>query len=162
MDPTIAPIAPEDEPDAEALLDAAFAGRHQARRGEVIDLLALPGFVARDRNRIVGVAMYRVDGDTSELAAIVVTDDQRRAGTGTALVEAVVEAATAAGARRLWLVTMNDNVDALRFYQRRDFRLAELHAGAAEAARVLKPSIPLIGAYGIPIRDELVLARQLR
>ena len=147
MNPAVAPFSPEDEPDVEALLDAAFAGRHQARLGEVIDVLALPGFVSRDGSRIVGVAMYRVEGDTAELAAFVVADHQRHAGIGTALVHAVVDATTAAGARRLWLVTMNDNVDALRFYQRRGFHLAELHAGAADAARNLKPSIPLIGDH---------------
>jgi hypothetical protein len=57
---------------------------------------------------------------------------------------------------------MNDDVEALRFYQRRDFRLAELHVGTADAARERKPWIPLVGAHGIPVRDELVLVRQLR
>ncbi len=55
-----------------------------------------------------------------------VTDDRRLAGTGTLLVEAVVDATAAAGARRLWLVTMNDNVDTLGFHRRRERLLAAI------------------------------------
>jgi hypothetical protein len=60
------------------------------------------------------------------------------------------------------VLTTNDNVNALRFYQRRGFRLAALNAGAVDDARAtLKPEIPPVGAYGIPLRDELVLDKRL-
>jgi hypothetical protein len=59
------------------------------------------------------------------------------------------------------LVTTNDNIDALRLYQRRGFRLTTLHTGAVDRARMLKPSIPKLGRHGIPIRDELVLTLDL-
>ena len=65
------------------------------------------------------------------------------------------------GVRELWLVTTNDNLDALRLYQRRGFELAELHRGGVDRSRALKPGIPLLGEYGIPLRDELVLTRNL-
>lgn len=58
---------------------------------------------------------------------------------------------------RLWLVTTNDNPDALRFHQRRGFRIAAVHAGAMAASRRIKPAIPEIGACGIPIGDEIEL-----
>ena len=58
-------------------------------------------------------------------------------------------------ARRAWLITTNDNLDAIRFYQRRGFTIATVHAGAIEQSRTIKPSIPLVGSYGIPIRDEI-------
>jgi hypothetical protein len=64
---------------------------------------------------------------------------------------------------RLWLVTTNDNVDALRFYQRRGFRLAELRPEAVTLSRrALKPEIPMVGAHGIELRDELELDLELR
>jgi hypothetical protein len=70
----------------------------------------------------------------------------------------VREIAVAAGCTRLWLVTTNDNVDALRFYQRRGLRLARLRPGAVDRSREeLKPEISTSGAYGIPLRDELEL-----
>jgi hypothetical protein len=53
-------------------------------------------------------------------------------------------------------------VDALRFYQRRGFRLRELRPGAVdESRRRLKPEIPETGEYGIPIRDEIVLEKEV-
>lgn len=65
------------------------------------------------------------------------------------------------GASRLWLVTTNDNLDALRFYQRRRFTISEVRLGAVEGARrSLKPTIPAVGRFGIPIRDEIILERR--
>jgi Acetyltransferase (GNAT) family len=62
-----------------------------------------------------------------------------------------------AGCRRVWLITTNDNLRALRFYQRRGFRLVAVHPDALARSRELKPSIPEIGLDGIPLRDELEL-----
>ncbi len=74
----------------------------------------------------------------------------------------VARLAAAAGCRRFWVLTTNDNVDALRFYQRRGFRLTAIRCGAVDQARrTLKPQIPMIGNYGIPIRDEIELAQDL-
>ena len=57
-----------------------------------------------------------------------------------------------------WLITTNDNLDALRFYQRRGFRITAIHAGAVDDSRArLKPEIPEAGDHGIPLRDELEL-----
>ena len=61
----------------------------------------------------------------------------------------------------MWLLTTNDNLDALRLYQRHRFRLVEVRPGAVDLARRAKPSIPAVGAYGIPLRDELILERDL-
>jgi hypothetical protein len=59
--------------------------------------------------------------------------------------------------RRAWLVTTNDNLDALRFYQRRSWRLVQVNRDAVDFASVLKPLIPKIGAYAIEIHDEIEL-----
>jgi DNA-3-methyladenine glycosylase I len=77
-------------------------------------------------------------------------------GIGTALIDAVKVAAAEAGCRRLWLVTTNDNMNALRFYQKRGFVLVKINRNAIEFARKLK-LVPLIGAEGIPLRDEIEL-----
>jgi len=138
----------------------AFLGEHGslrvARRGELLDSLDHPAFLAWAGDLLVGVATYVVDGDTCELLTLHV--QSQFAGVGTALVEAVVRAAREAGCGRLWVVTTNDNVDALRFYQRRGFRLAQLRPGAVDLSRgTLKPEIPPVGAHEIPLRDELEL-----
>jgi GNAT superfamily N-acetyltransferase len=128
-------------------------------RGRVHRLSEFPVLIAWDGGERVGAATYRIDGDEAELVSLdaVVAG----MGVGAALMAAVEREAREAGARRLWLITTNDNVDALRFYQRRGFRLVRLHVGAVDAARRLKPAIPEIGEYGIPIHDELELERWL-
>jgi hypothetical protein len=79
------------------------------------------------------------------------------------LLAAAIEEARKLNSRRLWLVTTNDNLDALRFHQRSDMRLARLWVNATKEAREkLKPEIPMIGDYGIPLRDELELELILR
>jgi ribosomal protein S18 acetylase RimI-like enzyme len=119
----------------------------------------LQGFLAADGENILGLVTFRVEATECEIVSL---DAMRpRLGIGTALVEAVAGAAHAAGCRRLWLVTTNDNLDALRFYLRRGFRLVAVHPGAADRARLLKPSIPKKGDFGIPIHDELELERAL-
>lgn len=85
----------------------------------------------------------------------------RLSGTGTALAERVVAEARRRGCREIRLTTTNDNVDALRFYQRRGFRLAALRAGAAAESRKIKPEIPDTGDHGIPLHGELDLVRPL-
>ena len=81
---------------------------------------------------------------------------------GSALLGAVEELARRRGCKRLWLVTTNDNTHALAFYQRRGFVLAALHRDAVtEARKTLKPSLPLVGEGGIPLRDELELEKRL-
>jgi hypothetical protein len=63
-----------------------------------------------------------------------------------------------ADSERIWLVTTNDNLEALRFYQRRGFVLSRLRPGAVDKSRAsLKPQISTTGEFGIPIRDEIEL-----
>lgn len=148
----------DDRAWAEARMDADWGGALQARRGELVDVLALPGFVAEEEGRPLGIATYRDEGDECELAFIEAFERNR--GVGTALLEAVIGAASRC--RRVWVVTTNDNLDALRFYQRRGFHLVVLRAGAVDEARAfLKPAIGPVGSFEIPIRDELELERRL-
>jgi len=118
----------------------------------------LAAFIADDAGHAVGLATYSVVGKDTELVSIDSLVEGR--GVGTALLGAVASAACAAGSRRLWLVTSNDNLDALRFYQRRGLRLVAVHPGAVDAARTLKPQIPVLGSHGIPLHDEIELAAE--
>ena len=108
---------------------------------------------------MVGLLTYEVRGATLEIVTI--NAAERTRGVGTALVEAAVAAARSNGCTEVRVTTTNDNVDALRFYQRRGFRLVELRPDALARSRELKPEIPAVGAYGIPLRDELELVREI-
>jgi ribosomal protein S18 acetylase RimI-like enzyme len=126
-----------------------------ARRGELVDPTGLPGFVALADGKRAGLATYAVRGDDCELVTI---DSLREGiGVGRALLDAVRDAAVQAGCRRLWLVTTNDNVRALKIYQRWGMELVAFRRDAIEEARRLKPSIPERGANGIPLKHELEL-----
>ncbi len=128
-------------------------------RGQVHHVMALSGLVAEREGQAIGVLHYAITGDRAELVTMDALEPQR--GVGTALLDALVELLRARGVDRLWLITSNDNLDALRFYQRRGFALVAVHPGAIDLARRLKPSIPTIGLHGIPVRDELELERRL-
>ena len=67
----------------------------------------------------------------------------------------VVETVREIGCNRVWLITLNDNLDAIRFYQRRGFSLCTIHKDALTLSRKIKPSISEIGQYGIALRDEI-------
>jgi GNAT superfamily N-acetyltransferase len=119
----------------------------------------LPALVAEIDGEQAGLATYAVEGDEAELVTL--NSFTVGGGVGGALVEAVADAARAAGCARLRVTTTNDNLPALRLYQRHAFALAALHAGAVQAARRRKPEIATIGYAGIPIRDEIELRRTL-
>jgi GNAT superfamily N-acetyltransferase len=122
-------------------------------RGEAHEVSGLPALVAVDREEIVGLATLRPDGDECELLTLDAV--VRNRGIGSALLKAAADWARARGCRRLWLITTNDNLDAVRFYQRRGMRLVAVHRDSVDLARRIKPSIPEVGDHGIPIRDEL-------
>ena len=130
-------------------------------RGRKIFAADLPGFCAvSPSGERVGFATYEVVGDQCQMVTLHAFVPF--VGIGTRLVEAVRTAAVDDGCHRLWLITTNDNMDALRFYQRRGFSLVAVHRGLRDVARRLKPEIPIVGAYGIPIRDEVELEMRLR
>jgi GNAT superfamily N-acetyltransferase len=124
--------------------------------GEVIDASRLPALIAEPHR---GLATYRRLGDDAELVTL--NAAPAGIGTGTALLDTLTARLRAEGCTRLWLTTTNGNLSALQFYMRRGFRLAAVRPGAVDAARQLKPTIPMTGQHGIPIRDELDLCRVL-
>ena len=118
----------------------------------------LAGFVAEKEGAIVGLVTY----DLEETACHVVTLDSARPrqGVGSALLSSVEAEACRAARPRVRLVTSNDNLEALRFYQRRGYTLAALRPGELARSRAIKPYIPLIGRHGIPLRDEIELEKR--
>jgi ribosomal protein S18 acetylase RimI-like enzyme len=119
----------------------------------------LPGLIAERSSRVVGLLTFHVDG--SVLEVVTLNALVRRGGVGTLLMEAAVAEARQRGCQEIRLTTTNDNLDAIRFYQRRGLRLVALRPGAVDRARAEKPEIPRIGDYGIPLRDEVDLARRV-
>jgi GNAT superfamily N-acetyltransferase len=144
----------------------AFLPRHNsfrvARLGELVHPLDYPAFVVQTaEGRLLGVLTYVPWQDWRQCEILTLHAGEQWHGAGTALIEAAGQLARRHACSRLWVITTNDNVDALRFYQRRGFCLARVHRGAVDRSRAsLKPEIPAVGAYGIPLRDEIELEKQ--
>lgn len=152
-DLAVRPVQAADLPWVRRVLIESWGAVRVVARGRVHQADALPAFVAVRAGQPLGLATYCVAGPACELVTL--DSLARGTGIGSALVEAVATAARTAGCRRLWLITTNDNLTALRFYQKRGFVLVALHRNALDKSRRLKPSIPLFGLDGIPLRDEL-------
>ena len=155
MEPQIHPITQEDQAWIAKKLTDNWGAPIVVSRGKSYDASKLPGFVASYDGTPVGIVTYRIDSEECEL----VTLDSwlENIGIGTNLVEAVKGEALKSGCSRLWLITTNDNLHALAFYQKRGFQLIAVHPNAIAESRVIKPTIPVIGMHGIPIRDEVEL-----
>jgi len=124
-------------------------------RGHIHNTDKLPGFVAVLDGRFVGLITFNIYKQECEIVTLNSVVEKR--GIGTALINEVKRMAILKGCGRLWLVTSNDNLRAVQFYQKLGFRLVKIYRNAIEKSRQLKPEIPLIGIDGIPIRDEIEL-----
>lgn len=153
---SIRPTNKADEARARELMRLHWAGETIVTRGAVHHPHLLPGFVAEDpEGALVGLATFAVADGECELVTLDALS--QGIGIGTALLRAVEGEARKRGCRRLWLVTTNDNIDALAFYQKRGLHLVAVHRDAIVRSRELKPEIPLLAPNGIPIRDEIEL-----
>lgn len=111
------------------------------------------GREAIDGEKVVGLATYEMNNYQCEL--ITFNSFLPGFGIGSRLIECVEETARNAGCSRLWLITTNDNSNAIEFYQKRGFSLVAVHRNALHRTRKIKPELPEIGMNGIPFRDEI-------
>ena len=127
--------------------------------GESISLENADGWFASEDEIIIGLITYRIVNSEMEILSLDSLKENK--GIGTSLLNKAVEAATNSGCSRIMLITTNDNLNALQFYQKRGFDIVKLHINAVEQSRKIKPEIPLIGFNGIPIRHEIELEMNL-
>ncbi|WEG14413.1 GNAT family N-acetyltransferase [Pullulanibacillus sp. KACC 23026] len=126
----------------------------------VFDCSQLDGYVwLNEAEEIVGLITYQIRGEELEIISLDSIEEGK--GVGTALLKEVEKKARYSHCLRITLITTNDNLSALRFYQKRGYVLSQLLTNAVSKARERKPEIPLIGKDGIPIRDELRLEKFL-
>ena len=122
---------------------------------EIFHPADLPGFIASFGMESVGLITYNIAGNECEI--ITLNSWSEGQGVGTAFILAVQKAAVRAGCRRLFLITTNNNIHALRFYQKRSFVISAVRINAIAESRRLKPQIPFEDEDGLPIRDEIEL-----
>lgn len=87
-------------------------------RGEIIDGTKVNGFLLQEENTIIGLVTYIFLGDICEIVSI---DSKREnIGIGSALLKEVEKIAIDNNCKKMRLITTNDNMRALQFYQKED------------------------------------------
>ncbi|MDI2586221.1 GNAT family N-acetyltransferase [Psychrobacillus sp. NEAU-3TGS] len=119
----------------------------------------LNGLIFEENNQIIGLVTYVIKDD--EIEVISLDSLQEGKGIGTSLMKKIENIAKQKKLQVVSLVTTNDNLNALKFYQKRGYRITTIIPNGVNKARNLKPSIPLIGNEGIPLNDELILKKIL-
>ena len=147
------PISEKDKDWVKDILKEHWGSEKIVTRGKIHNADTLPGFAAWRDNKPVGLVTYRIENNECEMVSL--NSLVEKMGIGSCLVNAVKDVAVSFKCKRLWLITTNDNLSAIRFYQKRGFVLVAVHRKALEESRKLKPSIPLMGMDGIPLRDEI-------
>ncbi len=157
---TIRPLVSTDRNWVAHFLDEHWHSTKIVSRGVAYYAHLLPGFVAEMTNAPedappAGLLTYHIDGKNCQV--ITLNSLQQDIGVGAKLLEMVKQVALDMGCKRLWLITTNDNLEALRFYQKRGFHLVAVYPNALAESRKLKPQIPIMGIDDIPLRDEIEL-----
>jgi len=155
----VRPLTDTDKTWVQERTELLFSGTVLVSRETVHDPTKLNGFIAAEDDERIGLVTYHIDGDLCELVSIDALCQY--IGVGTSLLEAVENAARKAGCKSVWVITTNDNLDALRFFQRRGFAISAFRIAGMDNIRQIKPGIPLTGSYGIPIRDEVELSKSV-
>lgn len=122
-------------------------------RGKVIDGTKLDGFLAVKDSEIMGLITYMIENNECEIVSLNSFEENK--GIATRLINIVKELAIKKKCTRLKLITTNDNIRGIEFYQKRGFVFANIYINAIEVSRKLKPEIPLYADNGLPIRDEI-------
>ncbi|PFK45912.1 GNAT family N-acetyltransferase [Bacillus cereus] len=126
-------------------------------RGRTHQLDQLQGFIAIENNRILGIVTYEIKENDCEIVSLDSFEEKK--GLGTKLVEHVIGIAKKQYCKKVWLITTNDNTNALRFYQKRGFMMTNLYVDAVKEARKIKREIPLVGYDNIEILHEIQLEK---
>ena len=149
----VRPLAADDRGWVRASLQRAWSSTTVARRRELVEALDLTGYVALLGGRRSGLAL--VDVRDRDLEVVAMFTSAPRQGVGRALMERCVIQAREQGCRRVWLITTNNNIKAIAFYQRIGMDLCAYYRYEVRASRQLKTSIPLRDSTGVPIDHEL-------
>ena len=153
-------LTPADLPRLRQFWIEHWGGEEMITRGNVYHPEQLDGFVVEDENEWVGLVTFFIKDAECEVTSL---DSLREGkGIGTQLIDKAIEEARARNCKRLFLITTNDNLHALGFYQKRGFEIVTVYRGAVNESRKRKPGIPLVGMNGIPLRDEIELEMMLK
>ena len=157
--PVLRRLTQEDLPRLRQFWTKHWGGEEIVTRGNVYRPEQLEGFVIEDDEEWIGLLTFIVKDGECEVTSLDSLREGR--GIGSKLIDRAIEEARTQGCKRLFLITTNDNLNALGFYQKRGFEIAAVYRGAVNESRKKKRGIPLVGYNNIPLRDEIELEIKL-
>lgn len=155
----IVPISNENRTQVNESIKKEWAGPLIISNGVSHDSSKQDGFASITNGNLTGYILYKISDSKCEITVLQSLLENH--GIGSELINAVKNAAIQKGCKNLWLITTNDNLHAIRFYQKFGFDLVAVHFNAVDSARKLKPSIPLFGDNGIPVKHEFEFSLRL-
>jgi N-acetylglutamate synthase-like GNAT family acetyltransferase len=158
--PTLRRLSRNDLPGLRQFWIEHWGSEEMITRGNIYRPEQLEGFVIEDSDEWIGLLTFLIKKSECEITSL---DSLREGkGIGSKLIDQAVAESRSRGCTRLFLITTNDNLNALGFYQKRGFEIAAIYRGAVNDSRKIKPGIPLVGYNNIPLRDEIELEMSLR
>jgi len=124
-----------------------------ASMGKVYKLQDLDGFIALSNKDIVGVITYNIKNKKCQIITLNSLIENK--GIGSGLIEEVIKESKKNNCKILHLVTTNDNIKAIKFYQKKGFDIRKIYFNSIKKYRKIKQEIPEIGDYEIPIKHEI-------
>lgn len=122
-------------------------------RGEIVDMSKVDGIIALENEEIMGLLTYRICNKICEITSLDSLVEGK--GIGTTLIKRAIGIARECGCQKIIVVTTNDNIVAIRFYQKRGFDMAGFYRNSLADSRKIKASIPFVGDNGIPLKHEI-------
>ena len=159
MKPLIVTIDNNNKEAARQLFINRWGSDFIVTKGQKHNFEDLDGFVAIDNDKIVGVLTFKKSNNEIEIISL--DSFMENIGIGAALLNKIMDFAKHNYIKRLWLITTNDNLNALKFYQKRNWTITAIHYDAVVETRKIKPTIPMTGYYDIPLRHEIELEYEL-
>jgi ribosomal protein S18 acetylase RimI-like enzyme len=129
-------------------------------QGKIYRSEDLEGYIAESNNKVVGIGLFDISSNRCEI--VVLESMIPKKGIGTRIVESIKQQAEKMNCDVLWLITTNDNTNAIMYYEKIGFKVTATYKDAIIKARKIKPEIPLIGNNGIEIKDEIKLEIRLK
>ncbi len=152
---TIRKIKPSDINWIKKIFIDYWNGDFVVSKGKIHKPEELEGFIAEINNKKVGLVTFKLVRGKIEIVTL--NSFLKRKGIGNSLLEKVIKLAKIKKVKIIWLITTNDNLNALKFWQKRGFNIVKIYPNAIKISRKIKPQIPLIGQNGIPLKDEIEL-----
>lgn len=155
LDYDIVPISISDRPWVNALIKKRWGSESVVSRGTLYIPALLSGFICTIDNNREGLITYHLAEGQCQIVSL--DSNKQGIGIGSLMLSKLIQLAKSKDCHRIWLITTNDNINALRFYQKRGFHIVAVYVDSVRNSRKLKEEIPLVGDNGIPVRDEIEL-----